>query len=174
MAIDIDGLTFIGEGRHGKVYRLDEKRCIKIYKKRAYAQLEYQVLKHSEGFSHFPRVYECKDNYMVREYFEGPNLRDYIIKNGFSENLAKKLLEILDSFVELGYSRLDCRLPHIIVSAGERLKIIDPTRNMSKYCSHPQKMLAELEQLGFKNAFLEYTKLRRPDYYTKWRDVTVN
>jgi RIO-like serine/threonine protein kinase len=169
MDIDVKGLDVIGEGRHGKVYRLDEKRCLKVYKKKVYMEMEYKVLKHSERFPYFPRVYECKDNYMIREYFDGPNLRQYIQNNGFSETLAIKLLEVIDSFVELEYSRLDCRLPHIIVIKGECLKIIDPTRNMSKTVNYPCRLLAELDGLGIKNSFLEYTKAFRPDYYAKWK-----
>ena len=169
MQIDVKELEFIGEGRHGTVYRLDDRRCVKIYKRDIYRQKEYHVLKHSQRFAWFPRVYECKDNYMIREYFEGSNLREYLTKNGFSNDLATKLFQIIDSFIQLGYSRIDCRLSHIIVTEGEFLKVIDPTRNMSKRCSYPRRLLAELNNLGFKDAFLQYTKGVRPDLYELWK-----
>ncbi len=172
MAIDVTRLELIGEGRHGKVYRIDEKRCVKIYKKKAYLQMEYEVLQHSQRFPFFPRIHECKENYLVREYFKGPNLRQFIQEHGLSKDIAVKLLEIIDSFIALGYSRIDCRLPHIIVTEGDYLKIIDPTRNMHKKCPYPRRMLGELEHLGYKEQFLEYTKVLRPDYYARWKHLS--
>lgn len=166
-----DGLTLVGEGHHGKVYRLDDTRCIKIYLKKDFMKMEYKVLKHSERFPFFPRVYECKENYMVREYFEGPNLWEYISKNGLSENIVIQLLAILDSFIELGYTKLDCHLHHIIVTHGECLKIIDPTTNMTRKASFPRTMLEQLKKLGVKKTFLDYTKVLRPQYYAKWKDA---
>jgi len=173
MEIDVRGLTLIGEGRHGKVYRLDEKLCVKLYKKKSYLQMEYEVLKSSARFPQFPRIYECTENYMIREFFEGPNLAEYIRLNGMSETLAKKILEIIDAFIELEYSRIDCRLPHIIVTKGENLKIIDPTRNRSKVCAYPRSLLKELNSLGCKHEFLHYTKAMRPEYYAKWQAAAM-
>ncbi len=168
MGIDVKGLELIGQGHHGKVYRLDEKRCVKIYRKKGYLQMEYQVLKHSERFPYFPRVYECKDNYMIREYVEGPNLWEFLQENTLSKDLALKILGILDSFVDLGYSKLDIHLHHIIITKGERLKIIDPTTNMTRKATYPRVLLKQLQRLDLKDKFLEYTKAFRPDYYKKW------
>lgn len=168
--INVKGLELVGEGSHGKVYRLDPMRCIKVCKRQKHILLELEVLKHSERFPHFPRVYECKDNYMIREYFDGPNLREYILQNGLSQSLACKLIEIMDIFKELGYTRLDCRMAHIIVTEGEQLKLIDPTRNMDKVCDYPHKLLLGLDRLGYRQQFLEFVKEVRPDYYAAWKD----
>lgn len=167
---DLIGLTLMGEGSHGKVFRLDENRCIKVCKKEKHIQMEFRVLKHSERFSHFPRVYECSGRYMVREYFDGPTTHEYIKRCGLSESLSKQLLEIIDIFKELGYTRLDCKLNHIIVTNGENLKVIDPTRNMDKIAQYPRRMLEDLDKLGFKEIFLQYVKELRPDYYDQWKD----
>ena len=167
--INVEDLTLIGAGSHGKVYRLDEKRCLKICKNAKHIQMEFAVLKHSERFPHFPRVYECEDNYMIREYFDGPNVRQYILEHGLSKRLCANLLEILEIFKELGYTRLDCRLSHIIVAENETLKIIDPTRNMDKTADYPRKLLLGLNQLGYKNKFLDYVKELHPDYYQAWK-----
>lgn len=168
--VNVKDLPLIGEGSHGKVYRLDDKRCIKVCKKEKHIQLEFNVLKHSERFPQFPRVYECEGNYMIREFFAGPNARDYIKEKGLSEGLCDRLIEIIDIFKELGYTRLDCRFSHIIITDGENLKIIDPTRNMDKIAEYPRSMLNNLEQLGYKQKFLEHVRKVRPDYYEAWKD----
>jgi predicted Ser/Thr protein kinase len=168
--IDVNNLTVIGKGAHGTVYRLDDKRCIKVCKNEKHMQMEFAVLKHSERFPHFPRVYECKGNYMIREYFDGPNAREYIQKNGLSTSLCDKLIEIIDIFKELGYTRLDCRFSHIIIIDGEQLKIIDPTRNMDKTADYPIKLLKGLEEFGYKEKFLSRVKEVRPEYYQAWKD----
>ena len=168
MSIEITGLPLIGEGHHGKVYRLDNARCIKIYEKKSFMLMELKVLKHSERFPYFPKVYEYKDNYMIREYFEGPNLWQFIQQNGLSENLAVKILEIIDSFVELRYSKLDCHLHHIIVTDEGCLKVIDPTTLMSGKSSYPRALLEKLSQLGLKQTFLNYVETYRPHYYEHW------
>lgn len=136
--INVESLPLIGEGCHGKVYRLDEKRCIKVCKKEKHIQLEFRVLKHSQRFPQFPKVFECKGNYMIREFFDGPNAKQYISERGLSEGLCNQLIEIIDIFKELGYTRLDCRFSHLIVTDGENLKVIDPTRNMDKLPHTPK------------------------------------
>jgi predicted Ser/Thr protein kinase len=169
VAVNVKGLELVGKGHHGKVYRLDNNRCIKIYKKKAFLKMEYEVLKHSERFPYFPKVYECKENYMIREYIEGPNLWDYIKQHGLSMNMTLKLLELIDSFIELQYSKQDCHLHHIIVTGKEQLRMIDPTTNMSRKSSYPRTLLSQLHQLGWQDQFFKYTKEFRPDYYDKWR-----
>lgn len=161
-------LPKIGEGRHGKVYLLDQNRCIKKYKNKKYARMEYQVLEHSKGCAHFPCVYYFEDRFMIREYFNGPDARQYINQYGLSKAFVRKLIKIIDIFIKLGYSRIDCRLSHIIVTKDMELKIIDPTRNMHKKVDYPRQMLSELKKLGYKEKFLQYVKELNPDYYHKW------
>ena len=168
MTLPIKGLELVGEGHHGKVYRLDNSSCIKVYKRKSFMQMEYQVLKHSESFPYFPKVYECRENYMIREYIDGTGLWDYLQQYGLSKNLAIQMLEILDSFMALGYTKLDFHLHHILVTEGERLKMIDPTTNMSRKSSYPATLLKQLGQLNFLDQFLAYTKEARPEYYEKW------
>ena len=169
--IDVRGLTLVGEGSHGKVYRLDENRCIKVCQHEEDMQLEYRVLKHSERFPQFPKVYECQGNYMVREFIEGHNIVDFIKKNGFDADLAKQLTEIIDAFTELGFTRLDCRLSQVFVTADKQLKVIDTTRHMDKTASYPYKLLKGLEKLGYKQMFLNYVKEFRPTYYKAWQGM---
>lgn len=168
MSVNVNGLELVGEGHHGKVYRLDDKRCIKIYKKKAFLQMEYEVLKHSEHFPYFPKVYECGKNYMIREYIEGPNLWEYLQQHGLSKDITVKLLELIDSFIELQYSKQDCHLHHLIVTEKEQLRMIDPTTNMSRSTSYPRILLKQLHELGYLDQFFQYVRELRPNYYQQW------
>ena len=110
---------------------------------------------------------------MVREYCNGVNAKEYIRTHGLTRSLAYKLVEIISIFEELGFSRLDCRLAHLIVTANLNLKVIDPTRNMTKRINYPRQMLRELKYMGCKERFLKYVSEVRPDYYQKWVQKTV-
>ncbi|MDD2497171.1 MAG: serine/threonine protein kinase [Desulfitobacteriaceae bacterium] len=171
---DLKKYSVIGEGRHGVVYLLDEKRCAKKYWKKKYGKMEFQVLDHSRHYIHFPRVYDFNGRIMVREYCNGLNAKEYIRKHGLTRALAYKLVEIISIFEELGFSRLDCRLAHLIVTTNLNLKVIDPTRNMTKRVDYPRQMLRELEHMGCKERFLKFASEVRPDYYLKWVQKTIS
>lgn len=167
-SIDVSRLELVGEGTHGKVYRLDEKRCIKVCTLESDMQREYRVLKHAEGFPQFPRVYECKGNYMIREFVDGQNIADFIEENGLDADLAKQLIDLVDVFSKLGFTRLDCRLSQLFVTKDKQLKIIDTTAHMESIADYPYKMLQGIRKLGYTIQFLNYVKELRPDYYQAW------
>lgn len=169
--MNLKKLPLVGKGGHGSIYRLDDTRCIKECKEEAFMKMEYRVLEHSKHFSHFPRVYACRGKRMIREYFEGPNAETHIKKNGLSKEFAKKLLELIEIFRQLGYTRIDCQLRHVIVVRGERLKFVDPTRYMDKVSKHPLILMRELKKLRCKKTFLEYVKELRPDLFEKWKKI---
>lgn len=168
MTIDVDGLPVVGEGRHGKVYRLDETHCIKVYWQRSYKEKELKVLTVSQHSAFFPSVIESGEDYIIREYFDGPSLNQYLTTNKFTDDLAQQLIEIIDTFAQLNFTRLDCRLAHIIVTEGNRLRIIDPTRNMTKVLAYPKKLLRGLKALGLRDQFLAYVKESDPEKYARW------
>jgi len=165
---DLSKLVKIGEGRHGAVFLLDQGRCLKIYRKRKYLEMEFKVLELGKRFDIFPRVYSIKGNYMVREYCSGIDAKEYIKRYGLNKKLAIKLIESLEIFSKLGFARIDCRLAHIIVRKNMEIKIIDPTRNMHKKVNFPRQMLGELATLGYKEKFLSIVKEVRPNYYKQW------
>ncbi|HWJ03876.1 MAG TPA: hypothetical protein VNU93_09360 [Verrucomicrobiae bacterium] len=165
MDFNLNDLPLIGQGSHGRVYRLDEHRCLKICRTDKHIALEYEILQRAAKYPQFARVYECEGNYMIREYFDGPNLGDYLKQHGFNKDIAAQMLEILDIFKQLGFNRWDCRFSHIIVTEGGKLRVIDPTNNMKKVALYPRKMMNGLKKLGYEQQFLDYVKEVRPDYY---------
>lgn len=166
--IDISGLPLIGKGTHGSVYMLDKDRCIKVCEDIDDMQMEYNVLKHVEGHYQFPKVYECKDNYMIREYVGGQNVKEYIEKNGLDDNLAKELTELIKVFIKLKFTRIDIRMHEVFINEDHKVKIIDTTRYLDKYASYPQKMLRSLENLGCLEQYMNFLKVNYPEFYKKW------
>ena len=156
--IDLKHLPLVGEGAHGKVYRLDKNRCIKICKKAKDMQMEYHVLKYVEGYPQFPKVYECKGRYMIREYVDGQNIIDYIKKNGFDNNLARELTELIKVFIKLKFTRIDIRMHEVFVTKDHKIKIIDTTRYLDKKASYPLKMLKVLKELGCQKQYMNFLK----------------
>ncbi|MDA8442255.1 MAG: hypothetical protein M0Z55_07750 [Peptococcaceae bacterium] len=82
--INLADLPLIGQGSHSKIYQIDATRCIKVGTSAKHIQMELAVLNHSSKYKCFPKVFECKDNYMIREYFAGPNAN-----HSFSKMLKK-------------------------------------------------------------------------------------
>ena len=167
--INVKNLPLVGKGAHGKVYKLNNNRCIKVCKKTRDMQLEYKVLKHTKGYPQFPKVYECKDNYMIREYIEGQNLRAYISKNGLDNKLSRELTELIKVFIRLKFTRIDIRMGEVFVTKELKLRIVDTTRYLDKKAAYPKKMLLALGKLGYLNQYMNFLKKNYPEFYRSWR-----
>ena len=163
-----NNLSLIGEGGHGKIYSLCNERCIKVCKKTKNMKKEYGVLKIIEGYPQFPVVYECKDNYMIREYIDGPNIKEYITENGLSNNLAKELTELIKIFIKFKFKRIDVKMHEVFITEKDKFKIIDTTRYLDKKATYPFKMLRSLEHLGYKDQYMNFLKGNYPEFFELW------
>jgi RIO-like serine/threonine protein kinase len=168
--IDLKHLPLVGVGTHGKVYRLDKNRCIKICKKTKDMQLEYRVLKYVDGYPQFPKIYECKGRYMIREYVDGPNIIDYIKKYGFNNNLARELTELVKLFIKLKCTRIDIRMSEVFVTKNHKIKIVDTTRYLDKKASYPREMLKVLKELGYQKRYMNFLEKNYPEFYELWNN----
>lgn len=166
--IDIKHLPLVGAGYHGKVYRLDKTRCIKICKKTKDMQLEYHVLKYSDGYPQFPKVYECEGRYMIREYVDGQNTIDYIKEHGLDNNLARELTELIKVFIKLNFTRIDIKMDEVFVTKNHKIKIVDTTRYLDKKAPYPCLMFKTLKDLGCKKQYMNFLKLNYPEFYKLW------
>ena len=72
--IKTESLKFLCRGTQGSVYRIDDDRCINIFKKRNSCQDELHSLLISQSDSSFPKLYSYGDKYIVREYIDGTPL----------------------------------------------------------------------------------------------------
>ena len=166
--ININDLQLLGKGTQGKVYKIDEKTCIKVFKRKNYCENEVFTLLISQNDSHFPRLYSYGDNYIIRELINGIELDRYLLNNSLTPILSNKILELYDSMYRVGFSRLDTALFHIFITDNEEIKLIDTARAMSKNVVYPTLIINGLNDLGYKNQFLNYVKIVRPDIFKKW------
>ena len=69
---------------------------------------------------------------------------------------------------KVGFSRLDTALFHIFITDDEELRLIDTARAMKKTVVYPSLIINGLNSFGYKNQFLSFVKIVRPDIFNKW------
>lgn len=165
---DIDKLKCIGKGIHGRVYRVDSKSCIKIFKKMEFYEKELETLRMVQRDAHFPKLFDWGDKFIVREYIGGIELDKYLKRNPLTTDVSLKIIDLYDGIVKAGFSRHDTMLFHIFITQDVELKMIDTARVMKEAYSCPKLLLKGLNDLGCRDEFLKHVKLLRPELYEKW------
>lgn len=170
LEIDLSRCIFIGQGRCGKVYLMPDGRVIKIFKDEESCVQEYIILESVKGNKHFPRAYECRNNWMIRDYVDGVCLDEYIKRNGLNKNISQNLVELIQDFKMLGFTRLDMRCSHIFVQIDESIMVIAPREHYSQKVPYPKKMLGKLRKLHLANKFMGNIKVLYPSLYDEWKN----
>lgn len=165
---DIKELEFIGKGTQGKVYKLDSYKCLKIIKNKKECAEEVKTLLMAQGDHHFPKLYEYGSNHIIREYINGVELNEYLSKKKLTPELSKKLIDLYESIVKVGYSRQDAAIFHIFVLPSGELKVIDTARAMKRKSVIPNLLISGLEDLGYKEDFFAFLKIYKPTLYNQW------
>lgn len=166
--LNIKELEFLGSGTQGKVYKIDSKRCIKIFKRKASCKDELKTLEMAQGDSHFPRLYEYGDNYIIREYIDGIELNKYLLSHPLTPIISYEIIQLYEAMIAVGFKRLDSAIFHIFVTSSDNLKLIDTAKAMKKKTIYPKLIIEGLEKLGYKEEFLDFVKVIRPELYIKW------
>lgn len=162
---DLKKLKYIGKGRHGVVYKIDEHKCLKIFKERRTCEKEIETLAMAQGSSFFPKLYDFGEKFIVREFVEGIELDKYLKDNPLTFELSKKIIEVYRALGEVGYKRQDTVLLHILIDENENLRVIDTAKAMSTTTKYPKLILTDLKKLGYKEIFLEHVKEINPELY---------
>lgn len=168
MGIDLRNCRFLGQGHSGKVYLLPDGKVIKIFKNEESCIREYMILQSARSSRNFPRVYGCRGNCMIREYVRGVCLQDYLKKHKLSRRLAVNLINLIEEFKRIGFSKLDMRCAHIFVQPDESVMVIDPRKHYTEVVSYPRTMLNEFKKLHTIIRFMNILREERPDLYNKW------
>lgn len=166
--VDLRDCKFLGEGNNGIVYLMPDGKVIKICKEPRKCRKEYSILKKVNGSKHFPRVYLCGGNYMVRDYVEGRELKKYIKEKGMSRELALSLAELIEEFIRLGFTKLDTRCRDIFIQDDGNLMVIDPRSSYRRVVGYPRHMMKGLRKLKVLDEFLEVVKKGKPKLYNRW------
>ena len=166
--INLKDLKLIGKGTQGKVYLLDSQKCIKVFKSKKDCSNEVQSLLMAQGDLHFPKLYEFGINFIIREYVNGIELDEYLIKENLTSEISAKLIELYDSIVKVGYLRKDTAIFHILITPSCELRLIDTAKAMKKNITIPHLLISGLDDIGYKDDFFNYLKTSRPDLYNQW------
>ena len=161
----------IGKGYQGAVFQLSDEQCVKIYVNSRDTQNEAKALQALQESSFVPKIFETGSNYIIMEYLKGPDLSTYLRDKGsISEWISQQILLIIKEMERVGFSKINHRMKHIIVTEQEVLKVIDLANVFNKYINqpHPIEMLKRLKNMGLLTAFFEHAKKMEPEMYGKW------
>jgi predicted Ser/Thr protein kinase len=166
--VSIKKCKFLGKGYEGRVYLTPQMEALKIFKDKRKCKDEYDLLKKVEGSKFFPKALQINENYMLREYVPGTPLENYIKKNGLSRKLSLSLINLIEEFERLGFTRLDITARHIYVQSDEDVRVIDPRKCYIKEVPFPELMLSDLERIHHLDNFLKILVQERPNLAVKW------
>lgn len=168
--IRTENLKFLGKGTQGSVYKIDDNKCIKIFKKKNSCKNELHSLLISQSHSCFPKLYSYGDNYIVREYIEGTPLDEYLSANPLTDTICDKIMQLYIAMRYVGFQRLDSALFHIFILSSSKLKLIDTAKAMKKKYLYPSIMLQGLSEFDYKEYFLYFVKENYSDIYATWQN----
>lgn len=146
----------LGEGHNGVVFLLKNNKVIKIFRRMSVWKDESSILKRVRKSRFFPRIYEAKPGYIIREYVDGVRLDKYLRRGNLDEELCKELYLMILEFERLGFKRIDIRCKDIYIQDDYTLKIIDPKNNYKKRVSFPRHLFKGLFKRDELNRFLNY------------------
>lgn len=167
--------TLIGMGSQGAVFKLSEKKCVKIYTDQLQAKMEAEALKAGQHLSFFPRLYETGSNFVVMEYFNAPTLKEYMRNCTYiPESITKKLLSMLNAMKKANFTMVDAPLRHIFVLENEELKVVDHVNAFKRQHPVPLKLLRDLNIILLKDSFLSRVQKMEPDTFKTWEEYFDN
>lgn len=166
--LDIKKCTPIGKGAEGTVYLTPEGFALKIFYKKKNAEKEVQILEKVKKSRFFPKVLFIANNMVLREYVEGVTLKDYLEKNPLSYKLSTELVDLIEDFKTLKFTRVNTRNAHILVDKNETIKVIDPRKTYTKFTPYPKDIIKVLLEFDLFDEFLKNVLQYRPDLISYW------
>ncbi len=148
--------TFLGKGKEGEVYLTPEGYALKIFFKASKAKTEAELLERAEGSRFFPKILFTTNNIILREYVEGITLKKYIQKNGLSFNVSCEIIDLIEEFYSLKFTRINVRNTHIFINSEEKIKIIDPRKVFIKQTPYPKDIIKVLVNSNTFDTFLKH------------------
>jgi predicted Ser/Thr protein kinase len=163
-------LEMIGKGRQGAVFRLSDDICVKVFGNQEDCEREYYALSLGQQSDLFPRLYAKGDLYIAMEIIKGVDVREYLQSQPLSEELSLKLIEMLITFKEIGYDRIDHHKRQIYLQPDGSLKVIDVARAVwrDRVYPYPRKLMTSLGEKN-KKVFLSHVQSLKPELYEEWK-----
>lgn len=168
--LDVKECKLLGKGDEGSVYLTPEGFALKIFTKKKNAKAETEILEKAKDSRFFPNVIFLADNMMLREYITGENLYEFINKNGLSSNLSVEIIELIEDFKRLEFTRINIRNAHIFVNENEKIQVIDPRKSYIKETPYPKDIISILVKLNLFDDFLKNLLNYKPALLKYWVD----
>ena len=153
--LDIKQCELLGKGAEGTVYLTPEGFALKIFYKNKNARQEVEILEKAAESRFFPNVLFIANNMVLREYVKGITLKEYLIEHGLSYKLSTEIIDLIEDFKALKFSRINMRNAHIFVDENENIKVIDPRKTYKKYTPYPKDIVKILVELNIFDDFLK-------------------
>jgi hypothetical protein len=163
-------LTMIGKGRQGAVFQISDEVCVKVFGNTEDCEREHYALTLGQHTNLFPEVYEKGPLYIAMEIIKGVDLREYLQSHPLTEELSMKLINMLITFKEIGYDRIDHHKRQIYLQPDGNLKVIDVARTVwrDRVYPYPRKLLTSFGE-EYKELFLSHVQALSPELYEEWK-----
>jgi hypothetical protein len=166
--LDIKECKFLGKGKEGTVYLTPEGYALKVFYNKKKAELEAELLEKVNDSIFFPKILFIANNMILRDYVEGQNLSHYIKENGLSYNISTEIVNLIEEFKRLNFTRLDIRDAHIFVDSNEKIKVIDPRKVFIKNIPYPKEIIKILVKSDVFDEFLKHLLTYNPQLINYW------
>ncbi|MEH7118210.1 hypothetical protein V7128_12410 [Neobacillus vireti] len=167
-------LVMIGKGRQGAVFQLPDDVwkddiCVKVFGNQEDCEREYYALSLGRNSGLFPWVYAKGPLYIAMELIKGVDVREYLQSQPLTPELSFKLIEMLITFKEIGFERIDHHKRQIFIQPDGNLKVIDVARTVwrDRVYPYPRKLLTSLGEKN-KEIFLAHVKEMAPELFAEW------
>ena len=163
-------LTMMGKGRQGAVFQVSDEVCVKVFGNIEDCEREHYALTLGQQTNLFPKVYAKGPLYIAMEIIKGVDLREYLQSHPLTEELSMKLIDMLITFKEIGYDRIDHHKRQIYLQPDGNLKVIDVARTVwrDRVYPYPRKLLTSLGE-EYKELFLSHVQALSPELYEEWK-----
>jgi predicted Ser/Thr protein kinase len=173
-AFEIDAskdYPIISMGSQSVTFKISKEQCLKIYTNMEQFKLEANGLAAAQGLPFTPRLYKIGRNYIVREFFDAPTLKDYLRNCTYMpEQVAEKLLALVKEMDQANLMMGSAPLKDIFVHGNEELKWVSPVEATEEGPSVPLSLLSDLKDILLKDSFLSHVKNLDPGLYGKWME----
>ena len=168
--VNLSPLTMMGKGRQGAVFQFSDEICVKVFGNTEDCEREHYALTLGQHTNLFPKVYAKGSLYIAMEIIKGVDLREYLQSHPLTEELSMKLINMLITFKEIGYDRIDHHKRQIYLQPDGNLKVIDVARTVwrDRVYPYPRKLLTSFGE-EYKELFLSHVQALSPELYEEWK-----
>ncbi|WP_234978428.1 serine/threonine-protein kinase [Bacillus tuaregi] len=168
--VNYSPLEMMGKGRQGAVFQYSDDICIKVFGNEEDCEREYYALSLGQHTDLFPKVYAKGPLYIAMEIIRGVDVREYLQSQPLTEELSMKLIDMLITFKEIGFERIDHHKRQIFLLPEGNLKVIDVARTVwrDRVYPYPRKLLTSLGKEN-KDIFLSHVQALNPELYEEWK-----